>query len=200
VDGFTGALPEAQIKGFIERIAGPLDTDITEMLTEAETLAASADVAGAAEIYQHILNQEPGHPKAAGGLARLLVGEGDTQAAQALLDSLPESASREPAVAAARAALELTLQASNIGDLAPLRTRIEADPTDHQARLDLALALGALDKREEAADLLLEIIRKDRKWNDEAARKQLLQFFEAWGPMDPDTIAARRKLSGLLFS
>ena len=200
VDGFTGALPEAQIKGFIERIAGPLDTDIAEMLAEAESLAASADIAGAVEIYQHVLAQEPGHPRAAGGMARLLVNEGDTQSAQALLESLPESASREPAVAAAKAALDLAMQASNVGDLAPLRARIEADPADYQARLDLALALGAVDKREEAADLLLEIIRKDRKCNAEAARKQLLQFFEAWGPMDPETISARRKLSGLLFS
>jgi len=200
VDGFSGPLPEAQLRGFVERIAGPLDADVAAILAEAETLAESGGLEQAAEFYQQIMAQEPGHPKAVAGLAKLALASGDAATAAELLDALPDEASKDPAVSAARAAIDLALQASDLGDLEPLRQKVAANPADHQSRFELALALAGAGQREEAADALLEIIRKDRKWNEEAARKQLLQFFEAWGPMDPDTIAARRKLSGLLFA
>lgn len=200
VDGFTGALPEEQIRGFIERIAGPLDADIQESLADAEALLAGGDLPGARHNFEQILSQEPGNPVASAGLARTLLASGDAQAAQAVLESLPENARSDKHVLAAKAAVDLAQQTSNVGDFSALQEKADANPTDHQARFDLALGLAGLNKREEAADALLEIIRRDRKWNDEAARKQLLQFFEAWGPMDPDTLNARRKLSGLLFS
>jgi putative thioredoxin len=112
----------------------------------------------------------------------------------------PKVKENDPAVAAARAAIELAEQAASLGDAADLKRRVEADPLDHQARFDLALALNARGRRDEAADQLLEIVRRDRAWNEDAARKQLVQFFEAWGAMDPMTLAGRRKLSSILFS
>ena len=113
--------------------------------------------------------------------------------------SAPAGKEPDPAVAAASAALRLAEQASNVGELAPLEQAVAANPDDHKARFDLAVALSAKGDRAGAADQLLEIIRRDRKWNDEAARKQLLQLFEAWGLMDPESIAARRKLSAIWF-
>lgn len=200
VDGFTGALPEAQVRGFIERIAGPLDADVQEMLAHAETLLTAGDLPGSLLLYEQILAQEPENLAASAGFARTLLASGDVDAAQAVLDALPESARSDKHISAARAAVELAQHSSAVGDIAALQKNVEANPADHQARLDLALGFAGLNKREDAADALLEIIRRDRKWNDDAARKQLLQFFEAWGPMDPDTLNARRKLSGLLFS
>src|SRR5271166_2497718 len=202
VDGFVGALPESQIRGFIERLVGPLAGGSAELLAEADEAAAKGNAAGAAAIYAEILAENPADAKAIGGLARLQIAAGQLEQARALLETAPPAPAgkeQEPAVAAAWAALRLAEQASNVGELAPLEKAVAANPDDHKARYDLAVALSAKGDREAAADQLLEIIRRDRKWNDEAARKQLLQLFEAWGLMDPASIAARRKLSAIWF-
>ncbi len=200
VDGFMGALPESQVKAFIERLVGPMGADpLEQYLAEAAELMAQKDFAGAAEVYAAILGQDPAHAKALAGLARVYVETGEFEQARGLLDAAPESAARDADIAAARAALELAEQAASLGSTAELERAVEANPGDHQARFDLAVALNAVNKREAAADHLLEIIRRDRNWNEDGARKQLLQFFEAWGPMDEASIGGRRKLSALLF-
>ncbi len=202
VDGFVGALPESQIRGFIERLVGPLGGGFAELLAEAEQAAAKGDSAGAAAIYAEVLAEDPGDAKAIGGLAKLQIALGQLEQAKALLATVPPPApgkDHDPAVAAALAALGVAEQAATVGDLAPLQQAVAGNPDDHKSRFDLAVALSAKGDREGAADHLLEIIRRDRKWNDEAARKQLLQLFEAWGLMDPATVAARRKLSAIWF-
>ena len=197
VDGFMGALPETQVKQFIERLVGPLGAG-DEEFAAAEAALKEGDAEGAADIYRGLLEEDPTEPRALGGLAQALLALGETDAARELLDSAP--AGNHTAISAARAALDLAEQASNVGDLAGLEAALAKNPSDHQARFDLAVALNADGRRDEAANRLLEIIRADRTWNDDGARKQLVQFFEAWGPMDPATLAARRKLSTLLFS
>ncbi len=202
VDGFVGALPEGQIRGFIERLVGPLNGGTADLLAEAEEAAAKGDAAGAASIYAQILAETPDEAKAIGGLAKLHVAAGNVAEAKALLATAPAPApgrEPDPAIAAAQAAVNLAEQASSVGELGPLEAAVAANPDDHQARFDLAVALSAKGDRDAAADQLIEIIRRDRKWNDEAARKQLLQFFEAWGLMDPASVAARRKLSAIWF-
>src|ERR1700733_10040682 len=178
---------------------GPLQNESAALLAEAEELAAKGEAEAAGAIYTEILAEDPGEAKAIGGLAKLHVAAGRFEEAKALLETAPAASAgkeQEPSVVAAHAALKLAEQASNVGELAPLEQAIAANPDDHQARLDLAVALSAKGERDAAADHLLEIIRRDRKWNDEAARKQLLQLFEAWGLMDPASVTARRKLSG----
>ncbi len=202
VDGFVGALPESQIRGFIERLVGPLEGGSAALLTEADEAAAKGDAAGAAALYAEILAEDPGDAKALGGLAKLQVAAGQLKEARAMLETAPPAPAgkeQEPAVAAAWAALRLAEQATKVGELAPLEQAVAANPDDHKARFDLAVALSAKGDRTGAADQLLEIIRRDRKWNDEAGRKQLLQLFEAWGLMDPASVAARRKLSAIWF-
>jgi putative thioredoxin len=202
VDGFVGALPESQIRGFIERLVGPLESESAALLAEADEAAAKGDAAGAAALYAEILAEDPADAKALGGLAKLQVAAGQLKDARALLETAPPAPvgkEQELAVAAAWAALRLAEQAAKVGELAPLEEAVAANPNDHKARFDLAVALSAKGDRTGAADQLLEIIRRDRKWNDEAARKQLLQLFEAWGLMDPASVAARRKLSAIWF-
>jgi putative thioredoxin len=202
VDGFVGALPESQIRGFIERLVGPLEGGSAALLAEADEAAAKGDAAGAAALYAEILADDPGDAKALGGLAKLQVAAGQLAEAKALLETAPAARAgkeQDAAVAAAWAALRLAEQASNVGELAPLEQTVAANANDHQARFDLAVALSAKGDRSGAADQLIEIIKRDRKWNDEAARKQLLQLFEAWGLMDPASVAARRKLSAIWF-
>jgi putative thioredoxin len=202
IDGFVGALPESQIRGFIERLVGPLQGGSAALLAEADEAAAKGDAAGAAALYAEILEEDPGDAKALGGLAKLQVAAGQFAEARALLETAPAAPAgkeQDAAVAAAWAALRLAEQASNVGELAPLEQAVAANPNDHQARFDLAVALSAKGDRAGASDQLIEIIKRDRKWNDEAARKQLLQLFEAWGLMDPASVAARRKLSAIWF-
>lgn len=199
VDGFLGALPEKDVKGFIERLVGPL-TDVADRLAEAEGIAAAGDSQKAAELYRRIIAEYPGEPAAVAGLAKLLISAGELESAKNILASVGPSGERDSAILAAKAALELTEQASSVGDQSELKRKIAANPNDHQARFDLAILLNAQGKREEAVGELLEIIKRDRAWNDDGARKQLLQFFEAWGPVDPVTVSARRKLSSLLFA
>jgi len=199
VDGFMGALPEREVKGFIERLAGPIEDD-ADRLAEAEALAAAGDGEGAAELYAAILAEKPGDPAAVAGLAKFFIAAGEIESAKKVLASVAAGGERDTAIIAAKAALDLAEQAAAVGDSSELEQRIAANPEDHQARFDFAILLNAQNRREEAAAELLAIIKRDRAWNDDGARKQLLQFFDAWGPMDPATVSARKKLSTLLFS
>ena len=200
VDGFMGPLPEAQVRGFVERLVGPIGDGNEEAITEAEAALAAGDPQTAGAIFNEVLDVDPEHLGALGGLIRALVALGDLEAARGVYGQVPAAGAKDQGIAAAAAALEVAEQANSVGDLAELSKRVDADPDDHQARFDLALGLSGKGRREEAADHLLTIMRRDRTWNDGDARKQLLQFFEAWGLMDPVTLAARRKLSTLLFS
>lgn len=199
VDGFMGALPESQIKTFIERLVGPLTSPIEDILADGEAALAEGDLEASLAAFQAGVAHDPADARPLGGLVRALVLGGDTQGARAALESFTGH-EEHAAIKAARAALELAEQASSLGDLGDLRDRVAASPENNELRFELALALNAEGKRSDAADALLELIRRDRSWNDDGARKQLIQFFEAWGPMDPATIAARRKLSAILFS
>jgi putative thioredoxin len=199
IDGFVGALPESQIRGFIERLVGPLGAD-QDVHAAAEAALGRGDVAGAAEIFASLLRENPTDLAALSGLVKCSVATGELATAESLLEQAPPGSERDPAIAAARAALENAVQAASVGDVAELARRVASEQSDHQARYDLAIALNARGRRSDAADALLEIIKRDRSWGEGCARKQLLQFFEAWGSMDPATVAARRKLSALLFA
>ncbi|WP_036260859.1 thioredoxin family protein [Methylocapsa aurea] len=199
VDGFVGALAESEVRGFIERLAGPLGEE-EDLLAEAEALLAAGDPASAAEIFAAIVKENPNEFAAVAGLAKIFTAAGQIESAKTILASVPASGERDPAIVAAKAALDLAEQAAALGDFSDLIRKIEADPADHQARFDYAIALNAQNRREEAAAALLDIIKRDRAWSEDGARKQLLQFFDAWGPIDPATIGARKKLSSLLFS
>ena len=201
VDGFIGAQPESQVKAFIERVAGPVGpSDAERLIEEAEARFASCDIAGAAERFGAALKAEPQSVPAILGLTRCLIARKDFERARQTLAMLPESAASDQKVAAVRAQLELASQAAALGDTASLEARIAANPADHQARFDLALLLNAHGDRVGAVEQLLEIHRRDRNWSEEKARKQLLQFFEAWGPMDEATLTGRRRLSSMLFA
>ncbi len=200
IDGFMGAQGEREITGFIERLVGPVGPGpVAELLEGAKALAEQGDAAGAAELYAAVLAQEPENVDALGAMAKLHVDIGDLEGAERFLALAPAGSEGKPAIAGARAALELAKQAESLGDLAELEAKIAANPADHRARFDLAQALAARGDRERAADELVEIIKRDRTWDDDGARRQLLQFFDAWGPMDESTVAGRRKLSAVLF-
>lgn len=203
VDGFVGALPDSQIKTFIQKLGGDTGpSELDQALDQADQALADGDAAVAGNIYSQVLRAEPTEARAAGGLVRALLASGDVDSARKTLDSLDETIANTEDVVGARAAVELAEQTSG-GDTAEidaLRQKVAANEKDHAARLDLAIALFGADQRESAVDELLEIIRRDRQWNDEAARKQLLKFFEAMGPTDPLTVDSRRRLSSLLFS
>lgn len=201
VDGFMGALPESQVKAFIERLVGPVGpTPIEDILTEAKLRAEQGDAAGAAELFAAVLAEEPDNATAIAALVKLHLDIDDIEGAKRFLAMAPEAKLKDPAIVGAKAAVELAEQAAALGDINEMQRRVAAHPGDHQARFDLALALNGRGEREAAVNHLLEIFKQDRSWNEDGARKQLLQFFEAWGPMDPLTIAGRRKLSSLLFS
>ena len=200
VDGFMGALPESQIAAFIERLSGKAEDGAADLVKAADEKFAGGDAAGAAELYAQILAEEPENVHALGALAHSHVKAGNPAAARAALALVPKDKENDPAAAAARAALDLLDKAASVGDLSALEAKLAANDKDHQARFDLAVALNAADKREEALEHLLTIVRRERAWNEEAARKQLLQFFEAWGPTDEMTLLGRRRLSSILFS
>lgn len=201
VDGFMGAQQESQVKAFIERIAGPIGpSDLEQVIAQAEAAREAGDLAQAAQLYAAALSMEPESAAAIGGLAQCYVAAEALDKAREVLAMAPEAAAADPAISAARAALDLADQASNLGDLAGLEARIAENPSDYQARFDLAVALGSsAARRQEAVDQLIEIVRHDREWNEDGARKQLLQFFEAWGHKDPATAYGRRRLSAVLF-
>ncbi|MGZ9409361.1 MAG: tetratricopeptide repeat protein [Methylocystis sp.] len=199
IDGFVGALPESQIKGFLERLIGPIE-DEGDALEAAQAMVAEGDLAGAESLLSELARDEPPNANAAAALLRLYIDSGRFDEAGALFEALPDAICRDSGVAAAGAALQNAQQARDLGELDELRNRVNRNPNDLQAGFDLALALNAKGLREEAADALLDIIRRDRSWNDDGARKQLIQFFEAWGPMDKAAVNARRRLSTLLYS
>ena len=207
VDAFMGALPDSQVKEFVTALIGPGDAGAhggadhaAEVLSAADAAFESGDVAMAAQGYGHVLQDDPGHPKAVAGLAKCYLKSGDVERAKKTLQLVRPDGAADEAVRAVEAELKLREQAAGAGDLNALKAKLEADPNDHQARHDLALALDAAGQREEAIAALLEIVRRERKWNEDAARKALVTLFEAMGPLDPRTIAARRQLSAILFS
>lgn len=199
IDGFVGALPDSQVRQFIERLVGPVGDPIAEALEEAEAALAEGDAETAKAIYGDILAQDEGNAPALAGLAKLHLDAGALEDAKAVLALATGSAATHASVVAVRAAVDLAEQSAGLGETGDLERRVAADADDHQARFDLALALNAQNNRDGAADGLLEIIQRDRSWNEDGARKQLLQFFDAWGMTDKATLSARRKLSGLLF-
>jgi len=213
VDGFMGAIPDSQVKAFVAALAGgagghdhhdhghggPEHT--AEVLAVAAEALEAGDIALAAQAYGHVLQDEPGNPKAVAGLARAYLKGGDLERAKATLQMVSQDGAQDEAIRAVEAELKLKDQpAPESGETGTLRAKLAADPKDHQARYDLAMALDASGDRDGALAELLELVRLDRKWNEDAARKQLVTLFEAMGPTDPRTIEARRKLSALLFS
>ena len=201
VDGFMGALPESQVTAFIERLTKDrIGGEEKDLLKAADAALVEGNAAGAADIYGQILAEEAGNVHALAGLARCYVETGVLEQAEQTLALVPEAKRNDQAVAAARAALDLARQAKSLGPLVELEQKVAANALDHQARFDLAVALSAAGRRQEAVDRLLEIVRRDRKWNDDGARKQLVQFFEAWGPTDEATVAGRKRLSSILFA
>ena len=201
VDGFLGALPESQVIAFIERITkGRVGGEEKDLLDAADEALAKGDAAGAADLYAQVLAQDSGNVGALAGLARSYVLTGASEQAKQTLALVPEARRNDPAVAAARAALDVAEQAKSVGPVADLEKKVAANPLDHQARFDLAVALNGQGRRQEAVDNLIEIVKRDRKWNDDGARKQLVQFFEAWGPTDEATVNGRKRLSSVLFA
>jgi putative thioredoxin len=200
-DGFMGALPESQVMAFLERLVHDrIGGEAKDLLKAADTALAEGDAAGAADLYAQLLAEDNSNVQALGGLARCYVQTGAIEQARQTLALVPESKSNDPAVVAAKAALDLTEQAKSVGPIAELEQKIAANPLDHQARFDLALALNGQGKRKDALEQLITIVRRDRKWNDDGARKQLVQFFDAWGPADEATIEGRKRLSSILFA
>jgi putative thioredoxin len=201
-DLFQGALPESEVKKFIEgllKVAGG-QMPGADLLAEAKAAAEEGDHQTALEIFAALAQQEPENPEAYAGLARALMNLGQEEQALAVLDQVPEKLRAHAEVSGVRSALELAAEGRKARErLSEFESRLAADEDDHEARIELAVALNAMDRRAEAAEALLAAIKRDRAWNEEAARKQLLKFFEAWGPMDPATVKARRGLSTLLF-
>lgn len=209
VDGFMGTMPESQIKTWIERIvkatsamtgaSNPL-AEITAALQEAETTLGAGDWQTAQDIFGDILGIAPDNAVAYAGVARSMIAGGHIEQAKTLLSAAPEPIAKDKAMAQAHSALELAEQAAQAGPTQELAAQVAAAPDDHQARYDLALGLLAAGQRAEAVDHLLEIVRRQRSWNDEAARLQLVKLFAAFGPMDPLTVDARKRLSRILFA
>ena len=205
VDGFVGALPEGQVKAFIDRLAGPAGpSDVELLVEEGNRLLAASDVAAAAEHFAAALAADATSVPALVGLAGCHLAAGNLDAARQTLVALPASAANDPAVVAIRARIDLAARTAALtaalGDPTALAARIAADPKDHQAHFDLALIENARGNREAATDRLLEIVARNRSWDEEKARKQLVQFFEAWGPTDEATLSGRRRLSSMLFA
>lgn len=201
VDGFMGPLPESQVTEFLQRLTkGKVAPEERDLLKEADAALAEGDAAGAAGLYGELIQQDATNVTALAGLARSYLHVGELDKARQTLDLVPEAKRNETPVAAARAALDVAEQAQKVGPIDELERKVAADPLDHQARFDLATALNAAGKRTEAATHLLAIVKRDRKWNDDGARKQLVQFFEAWGPADEATLDGRKRLSSILFS
>ena len=201
IDGFLGALPDKQVTEFVERlIKDRVGGEEKDLLIEADAALAAKDYATAADLFAQVLAADNANVQALAGLARCYIGTGNVEQAKKTLDMVPEAKQNDTAVAAARAEIELAGQTKDLGSIADLEAKVAADPKDYQSRFDLALAQNAKGDREAALDNLLEIVKRDRKWNDDGARKQLVQLFDAWGPTDEATVTGRRKLSSVLFA
>src|SRR5688572_24324017 len=200
-DGFLGALPESQVADFIARITkDKLGGEAQDLLKTADEALTAGHAEDAVALYSEVLHEDASNVPALAGLARAQVATGALEQAKQTLARIPEAKQSDAAVAAARSALEVAEQAKSVGPLDELEQKVAANPLDHEARFDLAIALNAASKRDEAAEQLLAIVKRDRKWNDDGARKQLVQFFEAWGPTEEATVNGRRKLSSILFA
>jgi putative thioredoxin len=201
-DLFQGALPESEVKRFIEgllKVAGG-QMPSADLLAEGKAAAEEGDHQAALQIFGSLVQQDPENAEAFAGAARALMALGQEDQALQVIESVPAKIKEHAEIASVRSALELAAEGRRAREkFGEFESRLAANPDDHEARIDLAVALNAAGERGKAADALLEAIKRDRSWNDEAARKQLLKFFEAWGMADPDTLAARRKLSSLLF-
>ncbi|MBB5043451.1 thioredoxin [Shinella fusca] len=204
VDGFMGAVPESQIRQFIDKIAGPAGADekaeIEALLAEAKTLFDAGDLGGAADLYGALLQTDPENAAALAGIAECMIAAGQPENARQMLTNVSEAVAADPAVAAVVKKLDQIDEARKLGDPAALEQALAQDPDDHAARLKLAKIRNVEGDRQAAADHLLHIMKRDRAFEDDGARRELLQFFDVWGPKDPATIAARRKLSSILFS
>ncbi len=201
VDGFMGAVPESQLTAFIERLAGaPADGGASAAIEQANAALESGDIGGAAQIFGSLLQQEAQNVDAIAGLAKCYIRSGDLERAEQTLALAPPSSQSASPISSARAALDLARKSADAGDTEALRARVAADAGDFQARYDLAIALNAGGDHDGAMEHLLAIIASDRDWNDQAARKQIVQFFEAWGSKDPATVNGRQRLSSLLFA
>jgi putative thioredoxin len=203
-DGFMGAVPESQVTAFIDKLTagvpGAGEPNIAEILKEAETLLAAGDAANAASVYAEVLALDATNIPALAGLAKCYMTTGAIDQAKQTLALVPDSKREDAAVKAVQASIDLAEQAKALGPITELEQKVAADPLDHQARFDLATALNAGGNRAEATNQLLQIVKRDRKWNEDGARKQLVQLFEAWGPADEATVEGRKRLSTILFS
>jgi putative thioredoxin len=202
VDGFMGALPESQIKQFVDRLGGQgsMAEEIEAVLGDARALVDQKDYQHAAQLFAQLLQVDRENAGAIAGLVRCEIAMGDLENAQKTLALVPPAKANDPEVLSVKAQLDLALNPVDVSEIGTLKTQIEKSPDDFQARLDLAVLLNGANEREAATDQLIYIIKKMRAWNDEAARKQLVKFFEAWGPKDEFTVAGRRKLSSVLFA
>ena len=210
VDAFLGAIPESEVRRFADKViaqapagkpaAGSLEEEIKNALDAAAEAHKAGDLGQAAQIYGMVLQHQPENAVALLGMARVYYEAGEVEQAQATLEMVPEAERKGEAYASLAAALKLATEAADLSGTAALEAALASNPDDHQARYDLAVVLNAEGRREAAAEALIALMRRDRSWNDDGARKKLLEFFEAWGPKDPATLRGRRLLSGLLFS
>lgn len=210
VDAFMGALPESEVRRFADKViasapagaaeAGSMDAEIRNAIAAAAEAFAAGDLGRAAQIYGAVLQHQPDHAEALIGIARTYLKAGEIEPARQALDMVPEAERKGDDYNAVAAALKLHSEAAGLGRAGELEARIEGDPDDLQARFDLAVVLNAEGKRIEAAEVLVGLMRRDRGWNDDGARKKLLEFFDAWGAKDPATVKGRRLLSSLLFA
>jgi putative thioredoxin len=203
VDGFVGALPESQVKQFVQRLVGGrgAPSPVQEALAMAKEAAQGGDHASASALYSQILQREPTNVEALAGHARAMIARGELAKAKQLLDRVPQESAGHAEIAAARAGLELAEQAERaMASAGKLRARLAQNQDDHEARFELATALFGSGEREAGIDELMTLFKRDREWNDQAARKQLVKFFEAMGPTDPLTLSGRRQLSAVMFS
>lgn len=201
VDGFQGAQPESEVRAFYEKLAGgPIESPIEALLEQASAALAEDDFETAHALYVSVLEREQENETAIGGMIRCMVGMGEVEETRHFVDNMSDIDRMKAPIAAAISALELAETGYSSDDLDDARAKVAADPTDMQAQFDLGMACFATNKREEAVNAMITIIRTDREWNEDAGRTQLLKFFEAWGPMDPASVAGRRALSTVLFS
>ena len=202
VDAFLGALPESDIRKFVKKLGGAAagPSPIEQALEQAAAAMTAEDFATAGALYGQILKHEPGNAKAIAGLAKCLIAAGQLDDAQKTLDAAPPEAAKDADIAAARTALDVARQGEKAGDVAPLLEKLAHNPADHQTRLDLALALFAGGQAEAAIEQMLELYKRDRNWNEGAARQQLVKFFEALGNTHAATVQGRKRLSSLMFA
>lgn len=201
LDGFMGAQPESAVRQFVDRLIGEdAEADVAAVLEAAEAALEAGDLQTAAGTFAAILQEDQQNAQALAGLARCYLKSGDAERAEQTLALVPPDKVSSAPVQSAKAALELAKVADQSDNRTELEARLAADPSDHQARFDLAVALAARGQKSIALEHLLDLVRRNRSWNDEAARKQLVQLFDAWGPKDPLTLEGRRKLSSILFS